>query len=267
MRQPTSAPGSVASVLLVGGLAFSQLAAVPPARACSPGRVIQVAAADTPAVAPSATAPAAEKAETSANAKKILAKVQARYAKMQAFHARFHQEMSSSTLGQSMPGDGECWFAKPGKMRWSYDKPEKQLLISDGAHIWFYQSEREQVQTSAIDPEIAKQIPTGFLNGTSSLTEGYVAELPKLDLPPKEGIAVDLTPQHAAPFQKLRVIVEPSTNLVTDITIFDPFGNVNRLSFTEIQPVEMPKPDFFEFKPPEGVRVIEAPTAPGVPAP
>ena len=106
------------------------------------------------------------------------------------------------------------------------------------------------------------QVPTGLLNGTGTLTEGYVAVLPKLELPPKDGIAVDLTPQKPAPFEKLRVVVEPTTSLVTEITIYDPFGNVIRLTFTEIEPGVAKDTAFFQFTTPEGVREMAPPMPP-----
>ncbi len=212
-------------------------------------------------------APDSKPAEAPApDAKKLLDKVQARYAKIDGLHARFHQELTSATLGQTDVADGECWFAKPGKMRWSYTSPVTQLMVSDGAMLWFYEPDKGQVTKAALEPAMLKQVPTGFLNGTSSLSEGYRAELPKLDLPPIDGVAIDLTPEQTAPFAKLRVVVEPATSLVTEITIFDPFGNVNRLSFTEIQPGKAREPEFFQFTTPEGIREVAPPTPGAAPS-
>jgi len=200
--------------------------------------------------------------ESSPEAKKLLDKVQARYAKIAGLHARFHQELTSATLVQTDIAEGECWFAKPGKMRWAYDKPTTQLMVSDGKTLWFYEPDKEQVTKSDIDPAMLEQVPTGFLNGTGTLTEGYVAVLPKLELPPKEGVAVDLMPQKPAPFEKLRVVVEPTTSLVTEITIYDPFGNVNKLTFTELEPGAAKDTEFFQFKTPENVREMAPPVPP-----
>ena len=71
-----------------------------------------------------------------------------------------------------------------------------------------------------------------------------------------------LLPQKPAPFEKLRVIVEPTTNLVTEITIYDPFGNVNKLTFTELEPGAAKDTEFFQFKTPENVREMAPPVPP-----
>jgi outer membrane lipoprotein carrier protein len=33
---------------------------------------------------------------------------------------------------------GRAYFRKPGKMRWEYEKPEKNLFLVDGKYAWFY---------------------------------------------------------------------------------------------------------------------------------
>src|SRR5271169_4885757 len=33
---------------------------------------------------------------------------------------------------------GTAYFRKPGKMRWEYEKPEKNLFLVDGKIAWFY---------------------------------------------------------------------------------------------------------------------------------
>ncbi len=33
---------------------------------------------------------------------------------------------------------GIAYFRKPGKMRWEYEKPEKNLFLVDGKTAWFY---------------------------------------------------------------------------------------------------------------------------------
>src|SRR5664279_4043603 len=33
---------------------------------------------------------------------------------------------------------GIAYFRKPGKMRWEYEKPEKNLFLVDAKNAWFY---------------------------------------------------------------------------------------------------------------------------------
>ena len=40
---------------------------------------------------------------------------------------------------------GTFAFARPGKFRWSYDKPYEQLLVGDGDKLWIYDPDLNQV--------------------------------------------------------------------------------------------------------------------------
>jgi len=33
---------------------------------------------------------------------------------------------------------GKAYFLRPGRMRWEYEKPEKNLFLVDGKYVWFY---------------------------------------------------------------------------------------------------------------------------------
>ena len=44
---------------------------------------------------------------------------------------------------------GAVEFAKPGKMRWSYEAPEPSLVVSDGETLWIYDPTRDEVAEAA----------------------------------------------------------------------------------------------------------------------
>src|SRR5688500_14804485 len=104
-------------------------------------------------LAPPAAAEAPPAPSPAVDVPALPAKVQARYAKAAGVHARFRQETTLMTVGQDMAASGDCWFAKPGKMRWVYEQPDPQTLVSDGATFWLHQPLRNQVMVSPVPPE------------------------------------------------------------------------------------------------------------------
>ena len=48
--------------------------------------------------------------------------------------------------GDALAASGEVVFAKPGKMRWTYESPEPSLVVSDGATLWIYDPKAREVQ-------------------------------------------------------------------------------------------------------------------------
>ncbi|MBW2493890.1 MAG: outer membrane lipoprotein carrier protein LolA, partial [Deltaproteobacteria bacterium] len=67
--------------------------------------------------------------------------LQRRYESARDLRADIVQTTHSVALGtasEQMTSKGTVVFAKPGKMRWSYDEPEPSLVVSDGTTLWIY---------------------------------------------------------------------------------------------------------------------------------
>ena len=62
--------------------------------------------------------------------------IQKRYQSIRDFSARFEQTTRSVALGTGAGAEqaskGTVRFAKPGRMRWSYEAPQESLVVSDG---------------------------------------------------------------------------------------------------------------------------------------
>lgn len=66
-----------------------------------------------------------------------LAHFEARYRAAHTLSATFLEEYSEN--GQATRKEaGTAYFLRPGKMRWDYEAPEKNLFLVDGKYAWFY---------------------------------------------------------------------------------------------------------------------------------
>jgi outer membrane lipoprotein carrier protein len=66
-----------------------------------------------------------------------LAEFEARYRKAKALEANFLERYSEN--GKQMRVEaGKAYFLRPGKMRWEYATPEKNVFLVDGKYVWFY---------------------------------------------------------------------------------------------------------------------------------
>ncbi len=58
-------------------------------------------------------------------------------------------EFTQNTIGkngkQGPSVQGSLLLSRPGKFRWSTEKPYPQLIVSDGAHVWFFDPDLNQV--------------------------------------------------------------------------------------------------------------------------
>ena len=65
--------------------------------------------------------------------------IQQRYQSISSFTGEFVQT-SIRNDEDSIPvvAEGKVSFLRPGKMRWEYETPEEQLLVTDGKTVWLY---------------------------------------------------------------------------------------------------------------------------------
>jgi outer membrane lipoprotein carrier protein len=206
------------------------------------------------------------KATASANAAcpdpaTIVTKLQQRYDETRAFRAEFKQEMRVASLGASDESVGTVVFKKPGKMRWDFQTPHVQQIVSDGDLLWIYQPEDRQVLKAPFKGAFVSTTPVSFLLGVGRIADDF------RPAPDPRGCSatrlyVGLTAKNAA--ENVGAIafgVERETFDIVEAAVTDPFGNVTTLSFSNIaRNVDVPDATF-RFEPPPGVDVITPPGA------
>jgi outer membrane lipoprotein carrier protein len=196
-------------------------------------------------------------------AEQIALRVQGHYEAVRDLTADFVQTSRVASLGQDAgPGSrasGQVIFAKPGRMRWSYQEPEESLVVTDGQVLWTWDPGLGEAQRVAV--------AAGFLSGAAIqflLGEGDVLDSFQVNADRCEGSRVTLRmlPLDPATYERLQVDVDPKTGVVHATEVVDLFGNATRVEFAKIRTNTGPKDSLFGFEPPEGARVIEIPPAP-----
>jgi outer membrane lipoprotein carrier protein len=102
--------------------------------------------------------------------------VQARYEGIRDLEVHFTQRSQSvafSGLGQEMQARGVAQFAKPGRMRWSYEEPEPSLVVSDGETLWIYDPTAKEVQEFPVGQGFLSGTAVQFLLGEGRIRETY----------------------------------------------------------------------------------------------
>jgi outer membrane lipoprotein carrier protein len=73
----------------------------------------------------------------SREAKDLAARMEARYRAAKTLQATFLERYAEN--GSVVRTEaGTAYFRRPGKMRWDYERPEKDLFLVDGKTAWFY---------------------------------------------------------------------------------------------------------------------------------
>ena len=74
----------------------------------------------------------------------IIKKVESRYA-VSGFSAFFLQASTIKAMEITDSASGKAFFKHPDKMRWEYETPDRQTIITNGNTLWIYRPEDNQV--------------------------------------------------------------------------------------------------------------------------
>ena len=78
-------------------------------------------------------------AQTFAGEANLLKLIQTQYQSILSFSGHFTQtSFRANSEVAPRTAEGEVSYKRPGKMRWLYDAPEEQLLVTNGETLWLY---------------------------------------------------------------------------------------------------------------------------------
>jgi outer membrane lipoprotein carrier protein len=163
----------------------------------------------------------------------------------------FKQTVMNSQRRTTQSTSGTFAFARPGKFRWTYDKPFDQLIVGDGTSVWVYDKDLNQVIVRKLDAALGST-PAALLAGDNALDRSF-------DLVEGEAANgleyVDATPKSAeSQFKRIRLGFRD--NLPQAMTLTDAFGQTTELVFSGVERNPSLAADLFRFTPPAGADVL-----------
>ena len=165
--------------------------------------------------------------------------------------ADFTQQVLDSKDKALQQTSGTMLLLRPGRFRWDYTKPYQQLIIANGEKVWLYDVDLEQVTVKKMDAALGST-PALLLSSDAKIEDNFTVR----ELGVENDLAwVELTPKNKeSGFEKL-VLGFDEHNL-THMELQDSFGQLTRISFTNIERNPELDPAQFDFVPPQGVDVI-----------
>lgn len=171
--------------------------------------------------------------------------------------ARFEQKVFDRDGRSVESATGRFAFSRPGRMRWAYDPPSRQLLVGDGTRLWIHDPDLNQVSVRAIDKAISAT-PAALLAGREditvvfTLTDGGVAD----------GLAwVEAVPREKdTGFERVRLGLRGRA--LAAMELHDALGGRTMLRFSDLKANPRIAPEVFVFEPPAGADVLDESRAP-----
>ena len=181
--------------------------------------------------------------------------IQKQYESVKTITARFVQKSYVKTMNQTLEARGKVQIKKPGKMKWVYNAPEPQVLVSNEKTLWLYIPDEKQVTKVPVESIYSSNTPALFLAGKGKLTDSFdVIKVSKekglitvVLIPKEEDNAVD----------RLVLVANSKSYQIVGSTVYDKLGNKTEIIFSDIRVNEKIPESTFQFEVPEGVELLD----------
>jgi outer membrane lipoprotein carrier protein len=197
--------------------------------------------------------PAAVRADSMPPLDYILKELEKRYTGSQ-FSADFLQESTIKAMEITDFASGRVYVRYPGMMRWEYEKPERQAIITDGHKLWIYRPLDNQVMTGNAPVFFRDGKGASFLSDIRLVRQKFT-----ITLHPPEGeylYELRLVPREKTlNISQIRLYVVPRAFTIARIVTLDDYGDDTRIDIVNPQfNVEL-DPALFKFDIPKGADV------------
>jgi outer membrane lipoprotein carrier protein len=194
--------------------------------------------------------------DSGANVKHVLDSIQRRYQDTQSFSASFSEELS--TVGAAKrERSGTVYFMKPGKMRWNFESPDTETIVSDGTTMYNYDPDLDQVVETPLKQALASSSAAAFLLGVGKLEHDFSATLGPATAGTQE---ITLVPKAGG--NQIELTVDSTSYDIEGLKLKDQLGNTTTISLSDIKRNTPFSDSMFAFKVPQGADIVSAPSRP-----
>jgi outer membrane lipoprotein carrier protein len=169
----------------------------------------------------------------------------------QAARADFEQRVYGRDGRQTQQSKGSFVFQRPGRFRWTYEKPVDQLIVGDGERVWIYDRDLNQVTVRRLSKALGST-PAALLAGASDVEKAFDLS----DAGARDGLEwLEAKPKEAeAGFERIRMGFGAAG--LEAMELVDNFGQTTRLRFSNLQRNPGIDAGEFRFEPPKGADVL-----------
>ena len=172
------------------------------------------------------------------------------------FRAQFIQESTVKAMQITDFASGKIFVRYPGKMRWEYEKPEKQVIITDGFKLWIYRPADNQVMVGNAPAFFSDGKGASFLSDITLIRKKFNISLGQskddffyeLKLEPLEK-TLDVT--------DIRLSVTKNTFTVIRVVTYNSYGDENRIELLNHRFKVNLEDSLFSFDAPPGTDVLQ----------
>jgi outer membrane lipoprotein carrier protein len=162
---------------------------------------------------------------------------------LSTFQAKFEQSVLDTENATGGQMHGLFLLERPGKFRWDYVVPRKQIILADGRDVWIIEEDLKQV-TRHYQKWALKGTPAAFLAMDAVVEDDFEI----VEIGERMGMQwLELIPRdQESDFN--RVLLAFADKQLRRLELNDKFGQISRFSFYEMQRNVPIDPQLFVFE-------------------
>lgn len=175
------------------------------------------------------------------------------YQRVDSLSAHFVQTLRAADGTVLRRSSGLFLLSRPGRFRWEYRQPYRQIMVSDGQVFKFYDVGLAQVTIREV-ADTLRATPALLLTGGTALREAFAVR----PAGSHDGLTwLQLTPRSpTSDFKEIRLGLRNGLPVVMELD--DKLGQTTRIRFSDIKVNPDLKASRFDIDVPEGVTVVDA---------
>ena len=209
-----------------------------------------------------------------ADTKSSVARLEARYRTAKTLEASFLERYTENGRLVRVEA-GTVYFKRPGKMRWDYQAPERNLFLVDGKTAWFYVPADHTATRVPAKESTDWRTPLALLVGNVKLSRVCERVVPAIDERPEDrehamlycelrgaaskspkGSLGDSPSQKSLNSESVFFEIDTNSGDLVRVLVRDPGGVGIEFSFTNWRMDPQVPDSLFRFDVPKGVAIV-----------
>ena len=185
----------------------------------------------------------------------ILKRLESRYA-APGFTARFFQTSTLKAMDITETASGSMTVKRPGMMHWVYEKPDKQVIVTDGKQLWIYRPADNQVTVGSAPTFFGDGKGASFLSNIQSVRKSFHVTLEKMNA--SQEYVLKMVPiDKTYDLSSVLLIVTNDTFDIVEVVTYNSYGDETHIELSNIQMEQNLDDAQFKFVIPQGVEVVK----------
>ena len=184
----------------------------------------------------------------------IMDKVEKKYDVVD-FSSYFIQESTMKAMDITDVASGSIFVKRPGMMRWEYDKPDRQTIITDGKKLWVYKPDDNQVMIGKAPSFFGEGKGAVFLSDMKLIREKFTVYFEK-EKSDHDYVIKLLPKQQTVGIAKIYLAISKTTFKIKKIITQNEYDDENVIELVNSKFNLNLDESLFSFIVPEGTDVI-----------